>query len=116
MGTALSAAWAILLGLLSFIEANVIENWGIGLHFFHLPFFSDGSPLRRFCWSYYHNAACVRSDPSYVKGGLPLGQFWVYFVLLLFMLCSLPSSPMRCCAKLRCDGRSHILAQAAQAA
>ncbi len=85
MGTALSAAWAILLGLLSFIEANVIENWGIGLHFFHLPFFSDGSPLRRFCWSYYHNAACVRSDPSYVKGGLPLGQFWVYFVLLLFM-------------------------------
>ncbi len=85
MGVAASAAWAILLGLLSLIEANVIKNWGVGLHFFHLPFFSDGSPLRQFCWSYYHDASCVQSDPSYVNGAVPLGQFWVYFVLLLFM-------------------------------
>jgi len=85
MGVAVSAAWALLLGLLSLIEANVIKNWGVGLHFFHLPFFSDGSPLRQFCWSYYHNTACAQSDPSYLKGGLPLGQFWVSFVLLLFL-------------------------------
>ncbi|MBA2286994.1 MAG: hypothetical protein H0W02_16090 [Ktedonobacteraceae bacterium] len=82
---AVCAAWAILLGLLSLIEANVIKNWGVGLHFFHLPFFSDGSPLRQFCWSYYHDMSCTQSDPSYVSGGLSLGQFWVSFVLLLFM-------------------------------
>jgi len=52
------ASWAILLGLLSLIEASVIKNWGVGLHFFHLPILSDGSPLR---------------------------QLWVSFVLLLFM-------------------------------
>ena len=82
---AVCATWAILLGLLSLIEANVIKNWGVGLHFFHLPFFSDGSPLRQFCWSYYHDMYCARSYPNYQSGGLPLGQFWVSFVLLLFM-------------------------------
>ncbi len=85
MGGAVSAAWAILLGLLSLIEANVIKNWGVGLHFFHLPFFSDGSPLRQFCWSYYHDMYCAQSDPNYFRGGSSLQQFWVYFVLLLFM-------------------------------
>ncbi len=84
-GVAVCAAWAILLGLLSLIEANVIKNWGVGLHFFHLPFFSDGSPLRQFCWSYYHDMSCAQSDPNYLSGGSPLGQFWVYFVLLLFL-------------------------------
>ena len=58
MAVAVSAAWAILLVLLSLIESNVTKNWGVGLHFFHLPYFSGGSPLR---------------------------QFWVYFVFLLFM-------------------------------
>jgi hypothetical protein len=82
---AFCASWAILLGLLSLIEANVIKNWGVGLHFFHLPVFSDGSPLRQFCWSYYHDMYCAQSDPNYLSGSLPLGQFWVSFVLLLFM-------------------------------
>jgi hypothetical protein len=84
-GVAVCAAWAILLGLLSLIEANVIKNWGVGLHFFHLPFFSDGSPLRQFCWSYYHDMYCAQSDPNYFSNGSSLQQFWVYFVLLLFM-------------------------------
>jgi hypothetical protein len=84
-GVAVCAAWAILLGLLSLIEANVIKNWGVGLHFFHLPFFSDGSPLRQFCWSYYHDRYCAQSDPNYLSGGSPLGQFWVSFALLLFL-------------------------------
>ncbi|MBV9615792.1 MAG: hypothetical protein JO011_08445 [Ktedonobacteraceae bacterium] len=84
-GIAFCASWAILLGLFSLLEANVIENWGVGLHFFHLPFFSDGSPLQRFCWSYYHDMACAHSDPNYFRGGSSLQQFWVYFVLLLFM-------------------------------
>ena len=44
------ACWAVLLGLLSLIEASVIKNWGVGLHFFHLPILSYGSPLRQFCW------------------------------------------------------------------
>jgi hypothetical protein len=84
-GVALCATWAILLGLLSLIEASVIKNWGVGLHFFHLPFFSDGSPLRQFCWSYYHDMNCAQSNPNYFRGGSSWQQFWVYFVLLLFM-------------------------------
>jgi hypothetical protein len=79
------ASWAILLGLLSLIEASVIKNWGVGLHFFHLPFFSDGTPLRQFCWSYYHDLSCAHSDPNYFSSGSSLQQFWVYFVLLLFL-------------------------------
>jgi hypothetical protein len=84
-GVAVCAAWAILLGLLSLIETNVIKNWGVNLHFFHLPVFSDGSPLRKFCWSYYQDMYCAQSDPNYFRNGSPLQQFWVYFVLLLFM-------------------------------
>lgn len=82
---AFCACWAIVLGLLSLIEASVIKNWGVGLHFFHLPFFSDGSPLRQFCWSHYHDQACAQSDPNYFGGGSSWQQFWVYFALLLFM-------------------------------
>jgi hypothetical protein len=84
-GVVACAVWAILLGLLSFIEADVIKNWALGLHFFHLPFFSDGAPLRQFCWSYYRDRACARSDPNYAGGGVSLQQFWVYFILLLFL-------------------------------
>jgi len=58
MAGAVSAAWAIPLVLLSLIEAKGIKNWAVDLHFFHLPYFSDGSPLQ---------------------------QFWVSFALLLAM-------------------------------
>jgi len=84
-GIAVCAAWAILLGLLSLIETNVIKNWGVNLHFFHLPIYSDGSPLRKFCWSYYRDMYCAQSDPNYFRNVLSLQQFWVSFVLLLFM-------------------------------
>jgi hypothetical protein len=57
MTIAVSAAWAVLLVLLSVIEANLMPHWGVNLYFFHLPYFSDGSVAI---------------------------QFWVYFVLLLF--------------------------------
>ncbi len=83
MAGVVSAACAILLTLLSFIEAKVIKNWGVGLHFFYLPYFSDGSPLRKFCWT--ADTVCAQADPNYVSGGSPLGQVWVFFVLLLFM-------------------------------
>jgi len=82
MAVAVCAAWAILLGLLSLIEANVIKNWGVNLHYFHLPVFSDGSPLRQFCWG---DTQCAQSDPYYFSGGSSLQQFRVSFVLLLFM-------------------------------
>ncbi|HLY30631.1 MAG TPA: hypothetical protein VKQ36_06360 [Ktedonobacterales bacterium] len=85
MGAVVSAAWGILLGLLSLIEANLVHYWGVGLHFFHLPVFSDGSPFRQFCWSYYQDTACMRSDPNYYNNHAPLQQFWVYFALLLFL-------------------------------
>ena len=83
MAAATSAVWAILLGLLSLSETHVIENWGVGLHFFHLPVFSDGSFLRQICWS--QNSQCAISDPSYFNNSSPFGQFWVYFVLMLFL-------------------------------
>jgi hypothetical protein len=82
---AFCAFWAIILGLLTLIEASVIKNWGVGLHFFHLPFFSDGTPLRQFCWSYYHDLSCAHTDPNYFRGGWSPQLFWVHFVLLLFM-------------------------------
>jgi hypothetical protein len=82
MGGAVSATWAVLLGLLSLVEANVIKDWGVDLHFFHLPFFSDGAPARQFCWTTYCTA---QSNPNYFHNGAPMQQFWVYFALLLFM-------------------------------
>jgi hypothetical protein len=47
-----------------------------------LPFFSGGSPLRQFCWTTYCSA---RTNPSYFRNSALLQQFWVYFVILLFM-------------------------------
>ena len=61
----------------------MIKNWGVGLHFFHLPYLSDGSLLRQICWS--HDTDCAQSDPHYLRGGWSLGQFWVFFAILLFM-------------------------------
>jgi hypothetical protein len=82
MAVAVCAAWAIVLGLLSLIEVALIPNWGVNLHFFHLPFFSDGALLRQFCWG---DTQCAQSDPNYLSGGSSLQQFWVSFVLLLFL-------------------------------
>src|SRR5262249_10292151 len=39
------------------------------------------SPLGRFCWT--SDAVCAHIDPSYVRGGSPLGQVWFSFVFLL---------------------------------
>ena len=58
IAAATSAAWALLIWLFSFIEGNLFKNWGVDLHFFHLPYLSDGSLL---------------------------GQFWVYFTVMLMM-------------------------------
>jgi hypothetical protein len=80
---AVCAAWAFVLTLLSLVEAMVIKNWGVGLHFFHLPFFSGGTPLREFCWT--SDAVCAQADPPYVRGGAPLEQVWFSFVFLLFL-------------------------------
>ncbi len=55
---AISAVWALLLSLLSFVESHLIPSWGVSLHFFHLPYLSAGSPI---------------------------GQFWAYFVAMLLM-------------------------------
>ncbi len=38
---------AVLLYLLSFIEFNLTDNWGTQLHFFHLPYISDGNALEQ---------------------------------------------------------------------
>jgi hypothetical protein len=83
MASAVSTVWAIVLTLLSLIEASVIKNWGVGMHFFHLPWFSDGAPLKQFCWN--TATACAQADPSYLRGTASLAQAWVYFTLLLFL-------------------------------
>ena len=43
---------ALLLLLLALIEGNVIINWGVNVHFFHLPYLNDGSPIEQF-WVYF---------------------------------------------------------------
>ncbi len=67
LAVAVSAAWAMLLWLLSIIEGYLIPNWGVDLHFFHLP---------------------------YLSGGSPVAQLWVFFVamLLMFFLGFVPAS------------------------
>jgi hypothetical protein len=83
MAAGVCASWAIVLTLLSLVEARVIKNWGVGLHFFHLPFFSGGSLLRQSCWT--SDAVCAKADPIYVRGGAPLEQVWFSFAFLLFL-------------------------------
>jgi hypothetical protein len=80
---AVCAAWAGALTLLSLVEAKVIKNWGVGLHYFHLPFFSGATPLREFCWT--SDAVCAQADPPYVRGGAPLEQLWFTYIFLLFL-------------------------------
>lgn len=67
LAVAASAAWAVALWVLSIIEGHLIPNWGVDLHFFHLPYLSDGSPA---------------------------AQLWVFFVvmLLMFFLGFVPAS------------------------
>lgn len=57
MAVAISAAYALLLSLLSLIEDNLTNSWGVGLHFFHLPYWSSSSFI---------------------------GQFWTDFIVMLF--------------------------------
>src|SRR5579862_7738825 len=40
VAAAVSAGWALLLGLLALVEADVLKGWGVGMHFFYLPWFS----------------------------------------------------------------------------
>jgi hypothetical protein len=58
LAAVVSATWAVLLWMLSIIEGNIFPSWGLDLHFFHLPYLSDGSPA---------------------------AQLWVFFVVMLFM-------------------------------
>ncbi|BBH19108.1 hypothetical protein Back11_04530 [Paenibacillus baekrokdamisoli] len=37
----------ILLYLLSFIENDLTDGWGVRVHFFHLPYLNDGTPLEQ---------------------------------------------------------------------
>ncbi|MFF2481141.1 hypothetical protein [Paenibacillus sp. NPDC058071] len=52
-GTALYAVTSgivitLLLLLMSFLESDVTNNWGVDLHFFNLPYLSDGSIFQQF--------------------------------------------------------------------
>lgn len=58
LAVVVSAAWAILLWVLSLIEGYLVPNWGVDLHFFHLPYLSNGAPV---------------------------AQLWVFFVVMLLM-------------------------------
>ncbi len=48
MAALISAIWALLISLLSFVEGSLIPNWGVSLHFFHLPIWSDSSIFTQF--------------------------------------------------------------------
>lgn len=38
--------------LLSLIEANLTNGWGLNVHFFHLPYLNDGSLIEQL-WTYF---------------------------------------------------------------
>ncbi len=44
-----SAISALLIWLLALIEGSLVPNWGINLHFFHLPYLNDGSLVEQLC-------------------------------------------------------------------
>jgi hypothetical protein len=48
MAVTISAIWAVLISLLSLVEGSLIRNWGVNLHFFHLPYWSDSSIFAQF--------------------------------------------------------------------
>lgn len=43
--SAVSAVSAFALWLLSFVENKLTGGWGVNMHFFHLPYISDGMPI-----------------------------------------------------------------------
>jgi len=45
--TVLSAGSAVVLWLLGYVESQLTGGWGAHLHFFHLPYLSDGSMIRQ---------------------------------------------------------------------
>lgn len=47
MAIIISAAFALLLFLLSITESKLTENWGLQLHFFHLPYLNDGTAIEQ---------------------------------------------------------------------
>ncbi|MEK4141492.1 hypothetical protein [Paenibacillus sp. FSL L8-0333] len=47
-----SAVYSILLYLLSIIESKLTGGWGLGLHYFHLPYLNDGNALEQL-WMYF---------------------------------------------------------------
>ena len=58
MSAATSAASALLIWLLSLVEAYLIPGWGVNLHFFHLPYLTDG-PLAGQLWIYFVVMFCM---------------------------------------------------------
>ncbi|HEY7123928.1 MAG TPA: hypothetical protein VH540_08240 [Ktedonobacterales bacterium] len=48
MAAVISAIWALLISLLSLVEGSLIPNWGVSLHFFHLPFWGNSSIFVQF--------------------------------------------------------------------
>jgi hypothetical protein len=49
LAIALSAATALALVSLGFLESHAVNDWGVGMHFFALPYLSSGSFLQQ-CW------------------------------------------------------------------
>lgn len=48
MAIIISAIFSLLLFLLAFTEGELTGGWGIGLHYFHLPYINDGTALEQF--------------------------------------------------------------------
>lgn len=58
MVLATSAVTALLLFLLSLLESTLIVGWGVGVHFFHLPYLNNGSLFEQF-WVYFVPLVCL---------------------------------------------------------
>lgn len=49
---AVCVAWAVVLQLFVLIESQLTNGWGVGLHFFDVPYLSEGPMLARL-WAYF---------------------------------------------------------------
>jgi hypothetical protein len=75
-------------GLLSLVEAYLIPGWGVNLHFFHLPYLTDG-PLAGQLWIYFVVMVCM-----YFLGFAPACVFQRFRSIGLYSLAAVVLLPV----------------------
>ena len=88
MAVATCAVLAFLMWLLSLVEAYLIPGWGVNLHFFHLPYLTDG-PLAGQLWIFFVVMVCM-----YFLGFAPACVFQRFRSIGLYSLAAVVLVPV----------------------